>query len=82
MLQMASPCLRYLMALASHLLRDAVLHKPADETGRDGSGALPTSAQTTTRTNLAQIQTMVLNLASKIFTGAYEVSYILSHRKS
>ncbi len=74
---MASPCLRYLMALASHLLRDAVLHKPTEESERVGTGTLPSSTQTTPRTNLAQIQTMVLSLASKIFTGAYEVSEIL-----
>ncbi len=66
--QMASPCLRFLMALSSHLLREAVLHKTSD-----GDGDKDKTEQKSTET-LVELQSHVLSLASKIFSGAYEVS--------
>ena len=64
---MASPCLQFLMALTSHLLREAVLHR-TPETDLEKE-----QAKNRTTESLAELQSQVLGLASKIFSGAYEV---------
>ena len=56
---MASPCLRYLMALQSHMLRAIVLDETSDRSGVD---------------DLQDLQQSVLSLAEKIFSSAHEVS--------
>ena len=57
------------MALSSHLLKEAVLYR-AEESDTDKEHAPTKSAE-----SLAELQSQVLNLASKIFSGAYEVNY-------
>ena len=64
---MASPCLQFLMSLTSHLLREAVLHR-TPETDLEKE-----QAKNRTSESLAELQSQVLGLASKIFSGAYEV---------
>ncbi|XP_053376531.1 probable E3 ubiquitin-protein ligase HECTD4 [Mercenaria mercenaria] len=60
----SSPCLRYLMALQSFLLRETVL-LPTDENENTDSDKLQT------------LQTMVQNFAEKVFTGACQVLEML-----
>lgn len=68
---MASPCLRYLMALQSHLLRECTLYREVVESEDDNDNQIPQYQPTE---SLAQLQNRVLNLASRVFSGAYEVS--------
>ena len=67
---MASPCLRYLMAVQSHLLRECLLHH--DENGNEEcSIPLPKKL---VRENLSDLKGTLLTYYSNVFKGAYEVS--------
>ena len=71
--QVASPCLRYLLALQVHLIRAAVLHQSTlddDDDDRDSKS----SNTDNTEDSLPELQGAVLSLAEKVFRGAYEVS--------
>lgn len=60
------------MALTSHLLREAVLYR-SPETDLEKE-----QAKFRTTENINDLQTQVLGLASKIFSGAYEVNLFTS----
>ncbi len=69
--QKASPCLRYLMALQSNLLRQCLLHRHT--TAKGGDGGTP-HLPSITPVDLTVLQNMVLKLALQVFKGAYEVN--------
>ena len=69
---MSSPCLSYLIALQSHLLRQAVLC-PQSESTDDSTDAEVRVVNDQNREHLAEIQGSVLRMASRVFSGAYEV---------
>lgn len=73
-LQVSSPCLRYLLALEIHLLRSAILHhhNQKDEDEDEDEGARIRSEK-----SLQQLQHIILSLASRVFMGAYEVSIVI-----
>ncbi|XP_063396384.1 probable E3 ubiquitin-protein ligase HECTD4 [Mytilus trossulus] len=60
----ASSCLRYMMSLQSFLLREAILYKSKTE-----------SEDSTKQDNtiLKELQISIMNLASKVFRGSYQV---------
>ncbi|XP_025090246.1 probable E3 ubiquitin-protein ligase HECTD4 isoform X2 [Pomacea canaliculata] len=63
----ASPCLQYLMALRSHLLQAAILYEPCP------ADAVLTPSAASYHDSLEDLQAAVLNLSSKIISGASEV---------
>ena len=63
------------MALQAHLLRAAMLHHSVLDEGK-GDAETDTHPQPTTpdgQETLHQLQNSILNLASRIFHGAFEV---------
>ncbi len=61
------------MALQSHLLREAVLFKEAELEEEEGGVKEMMDTCQLPKQGLQELQTMVLRLATHIFTGAYEV---------
>ncbi|XP_059510969.1 probable E3 ubiquitin-protein ligase HECTD4 isoform X1 [Stegostoma tigrinum] len=68
----ASPCLRYLMAVQNHLLSNTVLIKPDDHDDSDSSLQGETL-------KVQELQTSILALATKILGGCDEVLEKLQH---
>ncbi|XP_040202102.1 probable E3 ubiquitin-protein ligase HECTD4 isoform X1 [Rana temporaria] len=66
----ASPCLRYLMAVQNHLLSNTVLIKPDENDDSDSSLQGETL-------KVQELQTSILNLATQILTGCDEVLEML-----
>ncbi|OWF52164.1 E3 ubiquitin-protein ligase HECTD4 [Mizuhopecten yessoensis] len=64
----ASSCLRFMMALQSHLLREVVLLKSSDN-GDD--------SQAKNETELQELKMMIITLASNIFDGSCQVLEVL-----
>ncbi|XP_055995500.1 probable E3 ubiquitin-protein ligase HECTD4 isoform X2 [Ostrea edulis] len=62
----ASPCLRYMMALQSHLLREAVLYRQNAENSSEEQDK-----------TMQELMTAIVQLASRIFSGSCEVLEVL-----
>ncbi|XP_077996372.1 putative E3 ubiquitin-protein ligase HECTD4 [Glandiceps talaboti] len=67
---LSSPCLRYMMALQSYLLRQAVLYTKPKESKKG-------EEKTKETLSLETIQSCVLLMSKKIFTGCEEVLSVL-----
>ncbi|XP_062590799.1 probable E3 ubiquitin-protein ligase HECTD4 isoform X2 [Saccostrea cucullata] len=65
-LPIASPCLRYMMALQSHLLRETVLMKQSTENSSPEQDK-----------NMQELMIAIAKLASRIFSGSCEVLEVL-----
>ena len=75
LLQVASPCLRYLIALQSHLLQESMLHEPSEAERKASPGANEGDAGK--NAYLDNLHSLLLSLAAKVFSGAYQVTTVL-----